>query len=158
MLQEPILQALQYQMGHELNNSYMYKAFSGVADFNGYTGACSWFEKQSDEEREHFNKFFKYVADKGHVPHLPMIPEIPPMLMSLDESFQKSVELEIATLANLTILAQLCKELNDDQTYELVLWFLKEQVEECKVVEDLKKRSVMSLNNILIFDNELAKR
>ena len=48
--------------------------------------------------------------------------------------------------------------MKDDQSYELVLWFLKEQVEEVKTVEDILKRVNMSLNNILIIDNELGAR
>lgn len=158
MLQEPILQALQIQMGHELNNSYHYKAFSGIADYQALLGACSWFDKQSDEERGHFNKFFTYISDKGHIPHLQTLNEIPPNILTIDMLFAETVKLEQQTLVNLQLLAQVCKEMNDDQTYELILWFLKEQVEECKTVEDLQKRCLMSMNNILIFDNELAQR
>jgi ferritin len=158
MLQEPVLNALQIQMGHELNNSYQYKAFSGIADYQSLIGACSWFDKQSDEERGHFNKFFSYICDKGYVPHLQTLNEITPNILAIDALFAETVHLEQQTLTNLQLLAQVCVEAKDDQTYELVLWFLKEQVEECKTVEDLHKRCLMSLNNILIFDNELAQR
>jgi ferritin len=158
MLQEPILTALQIQMGHECNNAYQYKAFAAITDYQALLGATSWMEKQSDEEREHFNKFFSYICDKGHIPSLPTINEITPQIMSLDALFAKIVELENATLKNLQLVAQVCVEAKDDQTYELLLYFLKEQVEECKTVEDLHKRCLMSMNNILIFDKELGER
>lgn len=158
MLQEPVLQALQIQMGHELQNSYMYKAFSGIADFQALLGATSWFDKQSQEEYVHFNKFFGYISDKGHIPHLQPLADIPPQILTIDMLFQQTVTLEYATLTNLQLLAKICKQHEDDQTYELLLWYLKEQVEEVKTVEDLYKRCLMSMNNILIFDNELGAR
>jgi ferritin len=158
MLQETVLQALQIQMGNELKNSYTYKAFSGIADFQALIGATSWYDKQSQEEYSHFNKFYNYISDKGHIPYLQALPEIPPAILTIDMLFQQTVSLEQATLVNLQMLAKICKEAEDDTTYELLLWYLKEQVEECKTVEDLYKRCLMSMNNILIFDNELGER
>lgn len=158
MLQEPIITALQLQMGHELNNSYVYKSMSAITDYQGLTGATKWFEKQSDEERGHFNKFFAYICDKGHVPTLPALNEILPQITSLNMLFDQVVMLEQNTLGMLQVLAQVAKECKDDQTYELILWFLKEQVEECKTVEDIQKRVSYSMNNMLLIDCELGER
>lgn len=158
MLNDKLLKAIQIQMGHELKNSYQYKAFSGIADYQSLLGACSWFDKQSQEEYGHFNKFFTYICDKGHIPHLQKLEEIVPAILTLDQLFVETVKLEHNTLDNLKVLAEICKEVKDDQTYELLLWFLKEQVEEVKTVEDIQKRILMSANNLLIIDNELGAR
>jgi ferritin len=158
MLNEKILEALQIQMGNELANSYQYKSFSGIADYLSLIGTTSWFDKQSVEEYTHFNKFFTYISDKGHIPHLKPLAEIAPQILSLEQMFMLTVQLENKTLENLKTLARICVDLKDDQTYELLLWFLKEQVEEVKTVEDIQKRVLMSANNILIIDNELGSR
>ena len=158
MLDETILIALNAQMGHEFDNSYVYKSFAGIADFQSLLGTCSWFHKQAEEEYKHFDKFFNYICDKGSIPALPGTSAIPPQIIDIVELFNQTVAIEHKTLDNLKLLAQLCKELNDDQTYELVLWYLKEQVSEIKEVEDIQKRVLMSLNNILIIDQELGKR
>lgn len=158
MLNDKVLIGLQLQMANELSNSYQYKAFSGIADFMSLLGACSWFDKQSQEEYGHFNKFYSYISDKGHIPHLSELKEIPPQIMTLDQLFVQTVALENKTLEHLKALAEICKEMKDDQSYGLVLEFLKEQVEECKTVEDILKRVLMSANNILLIDQELAAR
>ena len=158
MLSESVLMAMNAQMAHELSNFYVYKSFSGIADFQALIGATTWFEKQSLEEYGHFDKFYKYISDQGHIPHLPSLPEIPPQIYTLQELFIQTVMVEKQTLENLKKLAEICKEMKDDQSYELALWYLKEQVEEVKTVEDLQKRVLMSLNNILIIDNELGSR
>jgi ferritin len=158
MLNDKVLTALQIQMNNEYNNCRMYKAFSGIADYMSLLGACSWFQTQSLEEYGHFDKFYSYISDKGHIPHLSVLPEIPPQIMTLDQLFVQTVALENQTLEHLKTLAEICKEMKDDQSYELVLWYLKEQVEECKSCEDILKRVIMSMNNILIIDQELAAR
>ena len=61
MLSENVLTALNIQMNHELTNFYVYKNFSGIADFLGLTGACKWFDIQANEEKGHFDKFYKYI-------------------------------------------------------------------------------------------------
>jgi ferritin len=158
MLQDKVLEALQVQMANELKNSYKYKAFSGIADYQALIGATSWFDKQSQEEYTHFNKFYGYISDKGHIPLLPKLDEIAPQILSLEDLFKETVELEQKTFDNLQTLAEICKEMKDNQSYELLLWFLKEQVEEVKTVEDLQKRVLMSLNNLLLIDTELGSR
>lgn len=158
MLDEKLLEALNIQMGNELRNSYHYKAFSGIADFQSLLGTCSWLEKQSDEEYGHFKKFYSYICDKGSIPHLQPLEEIPPQILTIDQIFSQVVALEHATYENLKILAAMCRTVEDDQTYELLLEFLKEQVEEVKTTEDILKRVLMSANNILLIDNELGER
>lgn len=158
MLNEMVLEAMQIQMGNELKNSYKYKAFSAIADYLALTGTCSWFDAQSKEEYTHFDKFFNYISDQGHIPHLQALEDISPQILPIEELFNQTVQLERQTLENLKRLAEICKEMKDDQSYELLLWYLKEQVEEVKTVEDIQKRVLLSMNNILLIDQELGNR
>jgi ferritin len=158
MLQEPVLQALTIQMNHEFDNFRAYKSFSAIADFQSLLGTCSWFDKQSQEEYTHFNKFFNYISDRGHIPQLSVAAELPPQILTIDMLFMQAVQLEMKTTTNLELVADACKLANDDQTYQLVLWFLNEQIEEEKMVQDIYKRVLMSMNNLLLIDNELGSR
>lgn len=158
MLSETILKALEIQMMHEYNNSYIYKSFSSIADYQGLIGTTKWFDIQSKEEYGHFDKLFNYLCDQGAIPHLGTIPEIKPQIYNLQELFTQTVALEKLTLEKLKMLANVCKEEKDDQSYELALWYLKEQVEEVKTVDDILKRVIMSANNLLLIDNELGQR
>jgi ferritin len=158
MVTESVLMALNFQLNHEITNFYTYKMFSGIADAQGLLGATSWFAKQADEEKAHFEKFHAYISDQGHIPHLLSIPEIKPEMLTLEELFSRTVILESGTTVYLKALAQICKQELDDQTYELVLWYLKEQVEEEKTVQDMLARVKLSASNLLVIDHELGER
>lgn len=158
MLNELVLKALNDQMTHELSNSLIYKSFSDVADYLGFTGASSWFEKQSQEEYKHHEKIRKYILDMGSIPILGAIPMFSPPLVSLYELFSQVLILETSTTDKLKNISEICKEVKDDQTYELILWFLKEQIEEERNVDTIIKRLNISSNNILLIDKELGER
>jgi ferritin len=158
MLSESVLTALQAQMAHEYGNFHKYKSFAGIADSLGLIGTTSWFNKQSMEEYGHFDKLYNFISDMGHIPKMPALPEIEPSLMTMAELFTQTVMIEKETDMKLKLVAAVCKEMNDDQSYELLLWYLKEQVEEVKTVEDILRRVLMSSYNLLIIDNELGAR
>ncbi len=158
MITENILNALNIQMNRELLNSLIYKTFSGIADIYCLNGTSKWFEIQSKEEMEHFNKFFNYICKQGNIPQITTIPDICNETLSFADLFVKSIELEENTTHNLKLVSELCKEENDDQTFELILWFLKEQVEEEDMVRTIHERILMSLNDPLRVDSELGER
>jgi len=158
MLNDKVLQVLTIQMNHEFDNFRIYKSFSGIADFQSLTGTCSWLDKQSQEEYTHFNKFFNYISDKGHIPQLAEMKVIEPQILTIDMMFAKIVELEMETTKNLGLVSEVCKMENDDQTFGLLQWFLSEQIEEEKMVQDIYKRILMSMGNLLIIDQELGER
>lgn len=158
MLSENVLNALNIQMNHEMTNYFVYKNFSGISDYLGLNGAEHWFEVQANEEKGHFEKLYKYISDQGHVPHLMAVPEQLPEIVGLDGLFSKTVQLETQTTQNLKLVADICKEENDDQTYHLMQWYLTEQVEECKIAGEILQRVMMSMQNILIIDAELGAR
>jgi ferritin len=156
MLNEAVLLALNTQMNNEFHNYQIYKSFSGICDYQSLLGATKYFQKQSEDEKLHFEKFYSYISDKGHIPQLTAQEEIPPQLLTLDMIFAQVVMLEESTLTNLQLVSQVTKEIGDDTSFGLLQWYLSEQTEECKTASDLYKRCLMSLNNILIFDNELG--
>lgn len=157
MLNEAVLLALNTQMNNEFRNFQIYKNLSGIADFQSLLGTTKFLDKQAQDEYSHFNKFYEYICDKGHIPHITTQEEIPPMILTIDSMFAQILSLENSTLMNLQLVSQVCKETLDDQSFGLLQWFLNEQIEECKSAEDNYKRCMMSLNNILIFDNELGQ-
>jgi ferritin len=158
MLSESVLTALQAQMAHEYGNFHKYKSFAGIADSLGLIGTTSWFNKQAMEEYGHFDKLFTFISDMGHIPKMPSLPEIEPAVMTMADLFTQTVMLEKGTEISLRLCAAVCKEMSDDASYDLLLWFVREQVEEVKTVEDILKRVIMSSYNLLLIDNELGAR
>lgn len=158
MLSESIQTALNWQLNHEQTNAQIYLMFSAIADYLGLPGATSWFLKQSDEERAHANKIFKYICDQGGVPHLLAIPEQLPEISSLEQLMARALETEVTTTNYLKTLATMCRAENDDQTYTLMQAMLTEQIEEEKNTGDALRQIQYSANNIMIIDKILGER
>lgn len=158
MLSESIVTALNWQLNHEQTNAQTYLMFSAIADYNGLPGATSWFAKQSAEETAHAMKIFTYICDQGHVPHLLFVPEFPSQYCGLLELMQKTVEAETNTTAYLKNISVLCKEEGDDQTYQLILEMLKEQIEEEKLALDTLRQVQYSSSNLMVIDQILGAR
>ena len=55
---------LNQQIKKEAHSSSLYLSMAAWCDRNGYDGSANHFYKQSDEERHHQLKIFKYVSDK----------------------------------------------------------------------------------------------
>jgi len=160
MLNEKVLQALTFQMQHEKQNSYVYRSFSGIADYLSLTGTTSWFKKQSDEENNHFEIIANYIQDQGHIPHLLNIMEQVPQNLTLFDMFSRTVEIELNTTEMLKQVSFICKEENDDQTYQMILGLLTEQIEEVKMVTDIFNRIQLAGTGFgtIIIDQELGQR
>ena len=58
-----LTQLIEAQVQHELQASAFYKALSMQLNSLGYFGASKYFEKQSDEERQHAFKFERFLND-----------------------------------------------------------------------------------------------
>jgi ferritin len=155
-----IIKALNEQLIHEITNFWIYKNFSGIADGQSLTGATVWFDKQSMEEYSHFNGIFSFLCDKNVIPTLSMIPEQPSEKITLTEMFKRTVATETGTTEMLQKLYDLATILKEGQVQELALKYLKEQIEEEKLVGDIYARLLLAgegLGTILI-DQELASR
>lgn len=152
-------QALVEQLNHEFHNYRFYKTMSGICDAKSLLGACSWFDKSSIEEQNHFNKIYSYMLDRNMKPTLTTTEEIQfSSELTLEEIFTLSVELEYETTLKLITLKKLAIEQCDYQTVDFLDWFLLEQVEEEKLYGDMLKRVRLSSYNLLIIDKELGER
>ncbi len=158
MLSETIIQALNYALNGEIKNAYRYKMFSAICGYQSFVGAAKWFDKQWKEEQEHFEIFFKYMTDQGVIPHLLQVPEQIPETASIEELFRRTVEFEYETTIMIKQIADICKAENDEQTLDLAREILKEQIEEERTAKEIYDRIIISRNNLLVIDHELAQR
>lgn len=152
--------ALEDQANKELASYYLYKAMAGWADNQGLVGATSWLHKQAEEEKGHFEKFFSYICDRGNVPELQALEAVGSYYESLLDVFNKIVDHETLVEQLLLDLNDVARLQNDAQTWIMLQWFLTEQVEEVKTVQDIQARLqlVGSGGGVILIDQELGKR
>jgi ferritin len=129
-LSEEIEKILNDQIRQEAKASALYLAMASWCDQHGFANSCDFFYKQSDEEREHMLKFFKYVNDVGGKAISPEVTDIQQNFNSLRSVFEQGLEQEIANTQSINRIVDQCYKAKDYTTVSFLQWFLKEQIEE----------------------------
>ena len=129
-LNEEIEALLNEQIKTEAYSSAVYLSMSSWCNRNGYDNSASYLEKQSDEERAHMMKLFKYVNDMGGHAVSPEIVNIPQEFESFRSVFETALQQEINVTAQFNRMADRCFKAKDFMTFQFIQWFLKEQIEE----------------------------
>ena len=135
---------LNQQIKKETHSSSMYLAMASWCDRNGYDNSADYFFKQSDEERNHQMKLFKYVLDMGGAAISPEISNIKGEFNSFREVFEDALDQEISITQSFKNIAARCHKEQDFVTMEFLNWFFKEQRE-----EEYKARRALELFDII---------
>lgn len=133
-LSEEIEKILNDQIKKEAAASANYLAMASWCDQHGFAFSTEFFYRQSEDERQHMLKFFKYVNDVGGKAMSPEVTDIPQNFNSLRAVFEQALEQEIATTQSINRIVDVCYKAKDYTTVNFLQWFLKEQIEEEFVV------------------------
>jgi len=161
MISAPIQDALSEQLNHEFYSAYLYLAMAAYCSNSDFNGAASWLELQYEEEILHATKIYRYLIDQAVPVKLTKIDEPPCEFGSLLEIFQASLSHEQTMTTRLNELGDLALAAKDHATYNLLQWFVNEQVEEEANVNGIigKLRLVNDDGyGLLMIDNELGTR
>ncbi len=129
-LNEEIEKILNEQIKHEAFASSLYLSMSSWCDDQGLDFSADFFEKQSEEERAHMMKLFKYVNDRGGRAISPEVINIPSDFPSFRSVFEQTLEQEMFVTEQFNQIADKCLRLKDFVTFQFIQWFLEEQAEE----------------------------
>jgi ferritin len=135
---------LNQQIKKEAQSSATYLSMASWCDRNGYDGSAEYFFKQSDEERKHQIKFYKFVLDMGGTAISPEINDIRGEYNSFREVFEDALDQEINVTQSIKHIAARCHKEQDFVTMEFLNWFLKEQRE-----EEYKARRALELFEVI---------
>lgn len=160
MLSKKIEKLLQEQIEIESNSSYAYLALASWCEVNGMDGAASFFYNQSDEERGHMIKLFKYVNEKGGHALVP-VNKKPKSdfkdIISLVKYFYDS-EKKVSDAVNK--LVHFANQEKDYTTLNFLQWYVTEQHEEetlARLLLDKIKLIGTTANGLYLIDNEIGK-
>lgn len=130
LLSTEIESLLNQQIKKEAHSSALYLSMASWCDRNGFNGSADFFFKQSDGERHHQLKLYKYVLDMGATAISPEVSNIKIEFGSFREVFEDALEQEISITQSFKNIAARCHKEQDYVTLEFLNWFLKEQREE----------------------------
>ena len=161
MLSEALTKALSEQVNAEYYSAYLYLGMSAYADREGYRGIANWLFVQAQEERAHAVHLYQHILERGAFPVFMDIKAPPLSFAGIKEVFEKVLAHERGVTERINAIASLAAEEKDHATYNFMLWYVNEQIEEEKNAGELvAKINLMGNNPALLFhlDAELAAR
>ncbi len=130
MLKEKVEQILNKQITKEAFSSQLYLAMASWAEKNGYNGSANYLYRQSDEERMHMLKLFRYVNDRGGHAIVDTLDKPELEFTSISEIFTKVYKHECFITESINECVEVCINEKDYTTNQFLQWYVAEQVEE----------------------------
>ncbi|MEI7906091.1 MAG: ferritin [Bacteroidota bacterium] len=160
-IEQKVLKAMNEQINKELFSSYLYLSMSAYCESENYPGCAKWLEVQSNEEREHAMKIYRYIHERGESVELEAIDKPKTEFKNLSQLFAMVFDHEQKVSASITALYETAMKANDYPTQIMLQWFITEQVEEEKnahEIVDLLKKVGDSPVSVMMFDRQLGAR
>lgn len=161
MLSKKLEEALNAQINAEFWSAYLYLSMSAYFEAEGKSGFANWFKVQFKEEQAHAEIFMNFVHNRGGRVILKPIDAVETNWASPLDVFKSTLEHERKVTSLINNLYALAEEEHDYATRSMLTWFVDEQVEEEKNVQEyIDHLSLIGDNGFGIYqlDKELATR
>lgn len=130
MISKEVAVALNEQLNREFYSAYLYLGFSSYASSEGFNGCANWFLIQYQEEVSHAMKLFKYLEDQNAKIELADIKSPKVKCKGIVEAFESALKHEQKMTSWLNELSDITMKVKDHATYNMLQWYVTEQVEE----------------------------
>lgn len=151
---------LNKQIRIEAESSQIYLAMASWSELKGMEGVSQFMYAQSDEERLHMLKFFKYINERGgHA----MVSELSAPALefgSIKKMFETLFKHEVFVSQSINELVHISLEEKDYATHNFLQWYVAEQIE-----EEAQARTILDKINLIgddkgglyLFDNDIKR-
>jgi ferritin len=136
-VEKTVIDALNAQMGRELEAHLQYLSISSWFDGEGLPELTKFFAAQAAEEHAHAMRFLAYIQDVGGPVEIPAIAAPKSSFESAEEAVAASLEWENEVTAHIHAVLDLAIERRDHATQVFLQWFVTEQVEEVSTMCEL---------------------
>jgi ferritin len=153
--------ALNKQFNQELFNSNLYLSMSAYFAAQSLNGFANWMKVQAEEERQHAEKFFNFMIDRGLKVKVAQIPAPATTWRTPLAAVKAGLEAEETNTSRLNDLMDLAIKERDHATKGLMQWFVDEQVEEeasFNELVDQLKLAEKAPGAMFMLDRELGQR
>lgn len=161
MLSKSMETALNRQVNRELYSAYLYLAMSAHFETTGMKGFAKWMRIQAKEEQTHAMKIYDYVIARGGKVTLEAIEAPKAKWASAGKVFEEVYAHEQKVTAMINNLVDLAIKEKDHATFEMLQWFVKEQVEEEEHASEIVSQIAILgdvVGHLFWLDHQLGKR
>lgn len=161
MISNAMEETLNVQINKEIFSSYLYLSMSSYFESLSLDGCANWMKMQAQEELMHAMKIYDYVFDCGGRVILTAVDAPPVNWDSPRAAFEAALEHERLVTRSIHAIADLAVQEKDHATHNFMEWFVNEQVEEEKSVDDIVQKLKLVGNQgpgLFMLDRELKGR
>lgn len=161
MLPKEVVKLLNEQINKEFFSAYLYMDISNYYDMKNLNGFSNWFRVQAQEERDHALLIIAYMQKNNEEIKLTAIAGPDKVYPDYKAPLTAALEHERFVTASINNIYAEASGQKDFRTLQFLNWFITEQNEEEKNVEDLIGRYDLfgsDAKSLYLLDAELAAR
>lgn len=163
-LSKSIATALNAQITTEAHASQIYLSYAAWTAKQGFNGISHFLFRHAQEERNHMMKIIEYILKRGGEVQIAAIPAPEEDPTSINACFEKLLKHEIDNTKSIYKLVKISFDEEDWATWNMMQWFVKEQIEEETIVMNLLDKIKIaggekaSGNMMYSFDKDLENK
>ena len=157
-LKSSMVNALNAQMGRELEAHLQYLAISSWLDGEGLPEMTRFFAAQAAEEHAHAMKFLDYLQEAGGPVAIPGLEAPKGAFENVEEAVAAALDSENDVTARINDLVNMARGADDYATEVFLQWFVTEQVEEVSTMTELLQITRRAgENGLLLVEDYIAR-
>ncbi|HWM63668.1 MAG TPA: ferritin [Solirubrobacterales bacterium] len=157
MAEKSFADALNEQIANEFAASQQYVGAAVYYDAETLPRLAHFFYRQALEEREHAMMMVQYLLDVDEAVHIPDIKSQETTYADGSAPVKMALEQEKRVGQEIFALFELAREVKDYRAEQFMQWFVKEQVEEVALMQDLLNVVERSKDNLLLAEDYIAR-
>lgn len=153
--------AINKQINDEMAAAYNYMAMAGWFELHNLDGFALWMKHQRMEELDHAQRLYRYLMDRGGTLDLAAVAKPKAQFDNTRDVFRTALKQEQSNTRMIHELYKLALDADDYATQSFLKWFIDEQVEEEKVMNDAIGLIEMAGDNasaLLTLNNQFGQR
>ena len=157
-ISEAICKRIDFHIQAEHEAAYLYKSAYAWCDYNGLFKAAEMFKTHVSEELSHADRLISYALDKDYKPCIEVIRKQTQEFKDFKDVITAAFEHEKYVTSIYKEFADMALKEKDFVTFEFVSWYLKEQVEEEALFQNILDKIEMldrEGTGIFILEEEL---
>lgn len=161
MIKDRLEKAINDQINAELYSAYLYASMEQYFYSINLKGFANWMHVQTQEEMAHAIRFANYVNGRGGRVLLKAIDAPPSQWDNPLQVFEEIYKHEQKVTSLINGLVDLAMEEKDHAMYNMLQWFVAEQVEEESSADDIVQQLKLiheDKSALFMIDRELAAR
>ena len=149
--------ALNQQIANEFAASQQYVGAAVYYDSETLPRLAAFFYRQANEERDHAMMMVRYLLDVDEEVRIPDIEAKQTRFDGVADPVRMALEQERRVGEEIYALFELAREVKDYRAEQFMQWFVKEQVEEVSLMNDLLNVVERAGDSPLLVEDYLAR-